>query len=326
MKQSNSTTNRKTPHHKWAYFNGEFVESALGVLPITTQAFNYGTGVFEGIRCYKDFQNNFLNVFRLDEHLDRLLQSALVLKINDLPSHQAIKNLVLELLKRNNVEGDCYIRPIVFKQNLLPGATFGVKLSGVSTGLSINSLNMNSYTQDKGISCAISRWRRIADTAIPARAKITGGYVNSALAMETAHQAGYDDAIMLNNDGYISESTTSNVFIVRNGKLITPPVTAHILEGITRDSVIKIANKFLKLEVCERDILPSELLTAEECFLTGTGVEVSLVSQIDYHQLRSAEKGSTSLKIKETYAEVVRGKLTDFAHWLTPISIEKNSL
>ncbi len=306
-------------HHRWTYLNGAFVDASEATLPITTQAFNYGTGVFEGIRGYTQVADGGVSVFRLDDHIRRLRQSASLLLIDDLPACDALNNIVLSLLRRNEVRSDCYIRPIAYKQHLLPGSGFGVKLSGVSSGLSINSLNMRTYVRQDGLSCTLSGWRRIADNSIPARAKITGSYVNSALAMEAAQRGGYDDAIMLNSHGTVAEATTSNVFMVKQGKLVTPPVTAHILEGITRDSIITLATRYLNLEVEEREILPSELLTADECFLSGTGVEISPVSRIDYHPLNSTQPQSVSMTIKRLYAQVVSGELNEFRHWLTPV-------
>jgi branched-chain amino acid aminotransferase len=309
----------RSPHHLWSYLNGEFITADSALLPVTTQAFNYGTAVFEGIRGYAHHADNTVNVFRLDDHINRLIQSALLLLIDDLPEPQALKALTLALLKKNDVEDDCYIRPIAYKRHLLPGTGFGVKLSGVSSGLSVNSLNMRAYIKQGGVKCTVSGWRRIADNSIPARAKITGSYVNSALAMEAAHRGGYDDAIMLNHHGYVAEATTSNVFILKNRTLITPPVTAHILEGITRSTVIELATTCLDLRVEQRDILPSELLTADECFLTGTGVEISPVIQIDHRKLNSMDEKSISLSVKGLYEKLVRGQLTAFNHWLTPV-------
>lgn len=317
--EPNKTSEIKPTHHRWCYLNGELIEANMAVLPITTQAFNYGTAVFEGIRGYIHYSDRKVNVFRLDDHIKRFCQSASLLLIDDLPEHHTLKELILSLLKRNETCSDCYIRPIAYKRNLLPGNGFGVKLSGVSNGLSVNSLNMRSYVKQDGIACTISGWRRVADNSIPARAKITGSYVNSALAMEAAQRGGYNDAIMLNTHGYVAEATTSNVFIVKNGKLITPPVTAHILEGITRDTVITLAETFLDLKVEERDILPSELLTADECFLTGTGVEISPVSQIDHRKLNSMDIHGISMTIKYLYEQSVRGELNTFNHWLTPV-------
>ncbi|UTH75624.1 branched-chain amino acid transaminase [Chromobacterium sp. IIBBL 290-4] len=315
--ETEKSSQAKPAHHRWSYLNGEFVEAQSASLPITTQAFNYGTAVFEGIRGYQSSADGKVNIFRLDDHLARLSQSASLLLIHDLPKLEAFRELVLTLLKRNEASGDCYIRPIAYKRNLLPGSGFGVKLSGVSNGLTVNSLSMGAYVKQDGISCTISSWRRVADNSIPARAKITGSYVNSALAMEAAQIGGHDDAIMLNNLGYVAEATTSNVFIVKNQTLITPPITAHILEGITRDTVIAIASHVLGLKVVERDILPSELLTADECFLTGTGVEISPVFRIDHHPLRSMEPQSISLTIRDLYKKIVRGELDAFSHWLT---------
>ena len=313
------TSETKPVHHRWSYLNGEFIEAHTAALPVTTQAFNYGTAVFEGIRGYTHFSDGKVNIFRLEDHINRLCQSASLLLIDDLPDRQALKELTLSLLKRNETSSDCYVRPVAYKRHLLPGNGFGVKLSGVSSGLSVNSLNMGAYVKQDGIACTISGWRRVADNAIPARAKITGSYVNSALAMEAAQRGGYNDAIMLNNQGYVAEATTSNVFIVKNGRLITPPVTAHILEGITRDTVITLAATCLGLKTEERDLLPSELLTADECFLTGTGVEISPVSQIDHRKLNSTDNDGLSMTIKKLYEQLVRGELNAFSHWLTPV-------
>ncbi|WKV52729.1 branched-chain amino acid transaminase [Dickeya fangzhongdai] len=307
-------------HHPWIYLDGDIVPSNQASIPVTTQAFNYGTGVFEGIRAYLDASGTRLNVFRLDAHIDRLLHSASLLMLEGLPDAAGMKMIILDLLSKNKASGDCYIRPIAFKKNLLPGTGFGVKLSGVSTGFSINSLNMRSYVNPQGVRCALSHWRRVADCSIPARAKITGSYVNSALAMEAAKRAGFDDALMLNSDGNLAEATTSNIFMVRNGCLITPPVNAHILEGITRDTVITLAKRCLGLNVDERNILPSELLGSDECFLSGTGVEILPVRQIEHQLLRSHEENSLSLTIHDLYMKAVRGQLDEFTDWLTPVN------
>lgn len=306
-------------HHPLVYLNGEYLNADKALLPITTQAFNYGTGVFEGIRGYTQHSSGKLAIFRLDEHLKRFRESASLLLIDDLPTHDELKEIILTLLKRNEASSDCYIRPIAYKRQLLPNSGFGVKLSNVNNGLSINSLNMRSYVKQSGINCTISSWQRVADNSIPARAKITGSYVNSALAMEAAQRGGYDDAIMLNNKGYVAEATTSNVFIIKNKTLITPPPSAHILEGITRDTVINLAKHHLGLTVEERDISPSELLTANECFLTGTGVEITLVNQIDHKKLSSTDDLSISQAIKDMYEKAVRGEMSTFDYWLTPL-------
>lgn len=306
-------------HHLWVWLNGEMVPAQQALLPVTTQAFNYGTAVFEGIRAYRSYDGSAINIFRLDAHIDRLMQSAALLLIDDLPDRQTIAELIKSLLQRNDVQGNCYIRPIAYKRHLLPGSGFGVKLSGISSGFSINSLPMSSYVKQDGLRCTLSSWRRVADNSIPARAKITGSYVNSALAMEAAQRGGYDDALMLNSHGNLAEATTSNIFMVRKGRLITPPVSAHILEGITRDTVMTLAKERFNLTVEERDIAPSELLTADECFLSGTGLEISPVTQIDHRALNSMHIDSITLAVRTAYQQAVRGELSEYQRWLTSI-------
>jgi len=310
--------NTSPAHHPWVYLNGEMVAAQQALLPVTTQAFNYGTGVFEGIRGYASHDGGSVNIFRLDAHIARLISSASLLLI-DLPTPAEIAATVRDLLQRNDTQGDCYIRPLAFKRHLLPGSGFGVRLSGVSSGFSINSLPMTTYVKQDGLRCTISGWRRVSDNAVPARAKITGSYVNSALAMEAAQRGGYDDALMLNSHGNVAEATTANIFMVKKGKLITPPISAHILEGITRDSVITLAKDFFNMTVEERDILPSELLTADECFLSGTGLEIAPVKQLDHHALQSMASESVTQKIRQVYQQAVRGELKDYQSWLTSV-------
>ncbi|GGW24504.1 branched-chain amino acid transaminase [Halomonas sp. 141] len=311
-----STVPRKP--HPWVYLDGEIVPAAEALVPTTTQAFNYGTAVFEGIRAYAS-GNGQLNVFRLDDHLKRLEHSAKFLQLEGLPPRPEMRAIILDLLQRNQASTDSYIRPLAYKKTLLPGFSFGVKLAGVSTGLAINTLDMGAYMPANGIHCAVSSWRRIPDSSLPARAKITGSYANSALAMESAQRIGCDDALMLNVHGNLAESTSSNVFIVKGGHLITPPLSAHILEGITRDTVIKLARDELGMEVIERDVPFSELFSVEECFLSGTGVEIVPVTQIDHYKLQESGVGKVSTAIRRLYLESVRGLNAKYAHWLTPI-------
>lgn len=305
--------------YPWVYLDGQVVAAAEALIPVTTQAFNYGTAVFEGIRAYIA-GNGELNLFRLDDHLKRLENSARLLRLEDLPLRAEIKEIIFDLLRRNEASTDSYIRPLAYKKALLPGVGFGVKLTGVSTGLVINTLAMNAYMPPGGIRCAISNWRRIPDVSLPARAKITGSYANSALAMESAQRNGFDDALMLNVHGNLAESTTANVFVVKSGCLITPPLSAHILEGITRDTVITLAKEELGLEVIERDISLSELFSVDECFLAGTGVEIVPVTQIDHHRMQENGVGEISAKVRNLYMETVKGLNSKYAHWLNPVS------
>lgn len=305
--------------HPWVYLDGQVVPVAQALVPVTTQAFNYGTAVFEGIRAYVA-GNGELNVFRLDDHLKRLANSARLLQLENLPERAELKAIILDLLRRNEASTESYIRPLAYKKALLPGVGFGVKLTGVSTGLVINTLAMSAYMPAGGIRCAVSSWRRIPDVSLPARAKITGSYANSALAMESAQRNGFDDALMLNVHGNLAESTTSNVFVVKDGCLITPPLSAHILEGITRDSVITLAREELGLTVVERDISFSELYSVDECFLAGTGVEIVPVTQIDHYVLQPSGVGEVSAAVRRLYLDTVKGLNSQYAHWLTPLS------
>ncbi|CAN7735375.1 branched-chain amino acid transaminase [Caballeronia sp. LjRoot31] len=305
--------------HPWVYLDGQVVAAAEAMIPITTQAFNYGTAVFEGIRAYVGVSGE-LNVFRLDDHLKRLDNSARLLRLENLPRRAEMKAIILDLLQRNQASTESYIRPMAYKKALLPGVGFGVKLTGVSTGLVINTVAMGSYMPAEGIRCAVSSWRRIPDISLPARAKITGSYANSALAMESAQRNGFDDALMLNVHGNLAESTTSNVFVVKDGCLITPPLSAHILEGITRDTVMTLAREELGLKVIERDISFSELFSVDECFLAGTGVEIVPVTQIDHCVLQEGRVGATSFAIRNLYLKTVRGLNSKYAQWLSPVS------
>lgn len=307
--------NNITQYH-WAYLHGKKIKISDATISITTQAFNYGTGAFEGIRAYLSDDGLRLNIFRLEEHLQRLSTSAKFLKILDLPSIFDLKEIIIDLIKSNNCNEDCYIRPIVFKKSLLPDQGFGVKLTGVSSSFSINMLPMPSINRNKGIKCMISTWRRTPDICIPSRAKICGGYVNSALALECALNAGYDETIMLNHLGNIAEASTSNVFFIKNNKIYTPSLTSNILPGITRYTIISLA-KQMGIDIIEKTIGLSEAFDADECFLCGTGIEIAPVNQIDSYNIGNGLPGKITQKLIKTYAEIVRGKR--HSNWLTVI-------
>jgi branched-chain amino acid aminotransferase len=301
--------------------NGRLVPRDEARISITNQAFNYGTGVFEGIRAYLDHTGTALNVFRLQDHVDRLERSAKLMRLDLELSVDEMSTLVLDLLTANATQRDTYVRPIVFKSALLPGTGFGVRLSGVSTEFAITTVPMARYTNQSGLRCAISRWRRVPDSALPAGAKITGSYANNALAMEDAQSAGLDEALLLNVRGTLAEATTSNVFIVAGGRLATPPVTADILAGITRQTIIELAERELDLPTDEREIGLDDLYDAEECFLTGTGVEVASVIEIDHRPIGAGRIGPATDAIRNAYQDVVRGASQNYRHWITSAAI-----
>lgn len=312
--------NSATPRHfDWVYWAGELCRAQEVSLPLTTQAFNYGTGVFEGIRAYKS-ASGAVGVFRLDDHMQRLQASARLLKMDTLPDHAALVDAVLAVLRQNACDDDCYVRPIAFKQALQPGAGFGVRLEGVSDGFSINCLPMPSASQLQALRCCVPAWRRVPDYCIPARAKVTGLYANAALAMQAAHSAGCDDAIMLNQQGQVAEATTANVFIRRGRRLITPPESAHILAGITRDTVLQLCANDVGMVVEERDISLAELYSADECFLTGTGREIAAVVSIDGYTIDQGAPGEITTTLFHRYQALVRGGVECYAHWITPVA------
>ena len=285
-------------------------------LTLTNQAFNYGTGVFEGIRAYRNYRGTNLNVFRLQNHFERFIQSANALNIELDWSVDDFCDATVRLIKENELLTDCYIRPMAFKTALLPGVGFGVKLNGVDHGFSITALPMERYANTSGIRCGLSKWKRTPNESIPSNAKITGGYVNSALAMESARSSGFDDAILLGCDGYITEATTANVFLVKDNQLLTPK-KRNILPGITRDSVMTIAKQPLELNIIEADLTLDDLLAADECFLTGTGIEITPAINIEGIKIGNEKRGRITETLMTYYEAIVRGENPDYVHWLT---------
>ncbi|GAA1938192.1 branched-chain amino acid transaminase [Kitasatospora viridis] len=301
-----------------AYHDGEFVPLERAQVPVTTQALQYGTGVFEGIRAYAQHDGG-LAVFRGHDHYLRLLRSARTLRIEVGHDAAQLTGLTAELLRRTGSTGDVYIRPLAYKRALLPGTPPGVQLQGVSDALSINAFRMGSYTDRGGISCAISSWRRPQSDTLPVRAKVTGGYVNNALAVDEARAGGHQDAILLNSRGQVAEASTSNVFAVIGGRLVTPPVTADLLEGITRDTVITLAADLLDTRTDQRDLGREDLLQADEVFLTGTGSEIVPVIGIAGRTIGSGSPGPLTTALMTAYHDVVRGRHSRYHHWLQAV-------
>lgn len=318
MMHPQPTANRATGR---IYLNGRFVTADEATIPVTNQAFNYGTGIFEGIRAYTDRFGNAMNVFRLADHIERLQRSATLMRLDIDRSTAELMTLISSVLEENGCVQDTYVRPIVYKAALLPGAGFGVRLSGVSTEFAITTVLMGQYTRDVGLRCAVSPWRRVPDCALPAGAKITGSYANNALAMEHAQSAGLDDGLLLDIRGNLAEATTSNVFLVSGGRLLTPPRSADILPGITRSTVIELAANELGLSTEENELSLADLYGADECFLTGTGVEVAPVVEVDHRPIGTGSVGATTLAIRRLYHDVVRGTSPRYQHWLTPVEI-----
>ena len=304
----------------WCFHGGELVKLGDVRLSPATHALNYGTGVFEGIRAYWNEGKGTLQVLKLREHYERFENSCRLLHVELEPSVDELCDLTLEILKRNAPREDTYIRPLAYKS----AQSVGVNLKGGSE-LSIFTVPMGNYVELTGLRCSVSSWRRTADNAIPARAKCTGSYVNTALAVDAAHRAGYDDAIFLTQAGFVSEASAANIFLVRKGGLVTPPVTADILEGITRDAVMELAEKELGMPVDKRDVGRTELYVAEEVFLTGTGFQIAPVVEIDDRPIGTGEMGPAAARLQELYFEAARGENPAYADWTVAVEVAEKA-
>jgi branched-chain amino acid aminotransferase len=300
----------------WAFFRGEFVPLRDANINVMTHGFNYGTAVFEGIRAYWNADEEQLFALELVAHYARIRASAGLLMMEVRQSPQELAEITVELLRRDGLREDVYVRPIVYKSS----ETIGVRLHNLDSDVTIFAVPFGQYIDTEGgIRAQVSSWRRTDDNAIPARGKITGAYVNGALAKSEAQLNGFDEAIVLTADGHVSEGSAENLFIVKNGVLITPPVTDNILEGITRRRLIGIARDDLGIPTVERSIDRTELYGADEVFLCGTGAQISPVIEIDRRAIGSGRPGSVSRDLSRTYFDAVRGRNPAYRDWLTPV-------
>ncbi len=305
---------------EWAYHDSEFVKMGDIRLSPATHALNYGTGAFEGIRAYWSESRGTMQVLKMREHYERFEKSCRFLHMELPHTIDELCEITLEILKRNAPREDTYIRPLAYKST----TSVGVKLAGDDL-LSIFTVPMGNYVELTGLRCCVSSWRRTSDNSIPARGKLTGSYVNTALAVDEAQRAGYDDAIFLTQDGHVSEASAANIFLLRKGTLITPPVTADILEGITRDSVMELAEKELGMPVVQRDVDRTELYVADEVFLTGTGFQIAPIIEIDDRPVGNKETGPVSMRLQELYFQAARGQNPDYAHWTVPVEVAEKA-
>lgn len=299
-----------------AFVGGEYVPLADAKISVMTHAFNYGTGTFEGIRGYWNAAEQQIFLFRVREHFERLHNSARILAI-DLPyTADELGAICLEVVRRSGFYTDVYVRPIAYKS----GLGIGVSMTGVPDAFLMYCQPMGNYIEiDKGIRCCVSSWRRNGDNAIPPRAKVTGSYINSALAKHEAQVNGYDEAIMLTETGSVCEGSAENIFIVKNRTLITPPVSDGVLEGITRATLMELAQVELGVPSLERTIQRTELYTADEVFLCGTGAQISPVVEIDKRPIGSGVVGPLTQSLQHTYFDAVRGVSRRYAAWLQPV-------
>jgi branched-chain amino acid aminotransferase len=303
------------PDTAWAFMDGEFLPVRDAKVSVMTHAFNYGTGVFEGIRAYWSAEDEQLYGLFLKEHYQRLHRSCRIMRIGLPYTAEDLVGITLELLRKCGYREDAYLRPVAYKSSPL----IGVRLHDLDDSFTVFAIPFGTYIDiDRGISCSVSSWRRTDDNAIPARSKITGAYVNAALAKTEAQEAGFDEAIVLTQDGHVSEGSAENLFLVRDGVLVTPPGTDNILEGITRWAVLKIAAD-LGIATAIRSIDRTELYIADELFLCGTGAQLSPVTSVDHRTIGKGEAGAITKRISQTYFDAVRGKLPQYRSWVTPV-------
>jgi branched-chain amino acid aminotransferase len=304
---------------EWIFHDGDYIRAREFGLGCGTQALQYGTGVFEGIRSYASGAGG-ASLFRAREHFTRMIRSARFLHIDISQSADELVDASPELLRRNGHAADAYVRPLAYKLALEPGTPFGVRLRGVSSALTITSLPMGSYVAKDGIRCMVSSWRKIPGSSLPATAKVTGAYVSNAIASDEATSAGFDDAIFVNQAGHVAEATTANVFLVHDGGVSTPGLDSDILAGITRSSVLGLLERDLGIRAAERTIARSELYTADEIFLTGTGCEIVPVVEVDGRRVGDGTRGQVTTAVTQAYEQVVRGRDKRSHDWLTRIA------
>lgn len=301
---------------EYAFFEGSFVPVEEAKINIKTNSFHYGTAVFEGIRAYWNEDQKQLYLLFAKEHYQRLLKNCKAMFMELPYSVEDLVNITVELLRKNEIKEDVYIRPIAYFKDL----KLTPKLIDYTPEIAIYTYNFGRYLDtSKGIRVKVSSWRRNDDNSIPSRWKVAGAYVNSALAKTEAIMSGYDEAIMLNQHGFVAEGSGENIFLIRDGKAITPSYSEHILEGITRSAVKKLLKNELVIEVEERPVARSELYVADEIFMTGTAAEVTPVIEVDNRKIGNGEIGPITKELQDIYFRAVRGMIDRYLVWLTPV-------
>lgn len=306
---------KQLEYFPYSFFEGKIISIEEAKVSIMTNALQYGNGVFGGIRGYVSSDKKSIYVFRLADHYTRLLNALRIINKSIRYNHRRLVDITIELARKNKPQTDSYFRPIAYAKNY----EIHPDLSRLDFDFALYMIPLSEYLPiSKGLKLMISSWVRINDNMIPSRAKITGGYINSSLAAAEAVRLGFDDALMLTNDGHLAEGSGANFFMVRNGRLITSPRYADVLEGITRRTILELADE-LKIPVEERPIDRTEVYIANEAFLTGTGAQVAWIAEVDGRKIGEGKIGPIAGKIQKLFFDIVRGREKKYSGWLTKV-------
>ncbi len=315
--KSKAVTKKPATHpNTWVFFDGEFGRYNDHKLGLMTHALHYGTGCFEGIRAYWNDKQQQLHLLHAPAHYERLRRSANVMRMTVPYSTEELVNITVDLLRRNQFKSDVYVRPLLYASS----EEIGVRLHDLQHNFFIYATPFGKYVEiEGGIRCMVSSWRRVPDQSLPARAKITGSYAQSALAKSEAVESGFDEAIVLTVEGHVSEGSAENLFMLKDGVFVTPPVTDDILEGVTRTLLMSLIKDALGKPVVERSIDRTELYTCEELLLCGTGAQISPVIEVDRRPVGSGKVGEFTQELQSIYFGAVRGELAKYKDWTLPV-------
>ncbi len=300
---------------EYVFLDGEYIESDKATIPVRTHAFLYGTGVFEGIRAYYNKEEDQMYAFRMKEHYERMLRSAKVMWMESPYTLEEYCQITKDLLNKNGYRQNAYIRPTLYKSSIKVGPS----LDNNKDSFLLFTTPLNDYYDaSKGLKVCVSNWRRNSDNAIPPSVKVTGAYANASLIKTDALFAGFDDAIVLNDAGQVTEGSAMNLCFVQNGKIVTTNTTDDILVGVTRNTVLEMA-KYLGIPTVERAVDRSEIYVFDEVFCCGTGAQIMPITSIDHRTIGDGSTGEITRKIQKLYYDIVQGKVEEFKHWCTPI-------
>jgi len=315
--KSKAATKKSATHpNTWVFYQGEFGRYHDIKLGLMTHALHYGTGCFEGIRAYWNPQQEQLHLLQASAHYERLRRSANIMRMTLPYSTEELVNVTVELLRRNEFKSDVYVRPLLYTSS----EEIGVRLHNLDHSFFIYAIPFGNYVEiERGIRCMVSSWRRTPDQSLPARAKITGSYAQSALAKSEAVESGFDEAIVLTIDGHVSEGSAENLFMLKDGVFVTPPVTDDILEGVTRILLTRLIKEELGKPVVERSIDRTELYTCDELLLCGTGAQVSPVIEVDRRPVGNGKVGEFTQELQSIYFAAVRGESPKHKDWTIPV-------